>query len=218
MPRGFAAAAIYTNGTTADRTPASISSPATTVSRLPTWSRYDHKHNEANGEENRDGSDNNSAGTAGPKGRPTIRESSPCGKRRSAASGHAAAFAGVPMLLAGDEFGHSQNGNNNAYCQDNELTWLNWDFNEDPAGSVGSSCRRSSALLARTADPAAAATTTRATRGTSVKDIQWFNPRRCGDERRRLEDRIRPQPRLDVAGRKDRRRRPGRNRLRAIRY
>ena len=38
---------------------------------------------------------------------------------------------GVPMLLAGDEIGHTQKGNNNAYCQDNELTWLNWDLNDD---------------------------------------------------------------------------------------
>ena len=38
---------------------------------------------------------------------------------------------GVPMLLAGDEMGHSQSGNNNAYCQDNDLTWLDWDLNEE---------------------------------------------------------------------------------------
>ena len=39
--------------------------------------------------------------------------------------------AGVPMMLAGDEFGHSQDGNNNAYCQDNEITWLNWNFSDE---------------------------------------------------------------------------------------
>ena len=46
------------------------------------------------------------------------------------------------MLLAGDELSHTQNGNNNAYCQDNELTWLNWDLDDRSSRSSSTSCRR----------------------------------------------------------------------------
>ena len=93
---------------------------------------YNDKHNEANGEENRDGSsDNNSwnCGVEGPTDDPKIRELRERKKRSMLAT---LLFSqGVSMILAGDEFSHSQKGNNNAYCQDNELTWLNWNFNEE---------------------------------------------------------------------------------------
>lgn len=89
---------------------------------------YDHKHNESNLEENRDGSDNNFSWNCGAEGVTdnqdivSLRERQ---KRNLLAT--LLLSQGLPMLLAGDEFGRSQQGNNNGYCQDNELAWLNWD-------------------------------------------------------------------------------------------
>ena len=88
---------------------------------------YDHKHNDANGEQNRDGSDNNLSwnhGAEGPTKDPTIRSLRNRQMRNMLAT--LLLSQGTPMLLAGDEFARSQQGNNNAYCQDNELTWLDW--------------------------------------------------------------------------------------------
>ncbi|WP_116133958.1 glycogen debranching protein GlgX [Tropicimonas sp. IMCC34043] len=89
---------------------------------------YRDKHNQANGEDGRDGHDNNisdNLGVEGPTDAPGILEAR---ERRVAAMLSTIAIAqGVPMILAGDEFGQSQNGNNNSYCQDNETTWLDWD-------------------------------------------------------------------------------------------
>jgi glycogen operon protein len=93
---------------------------------------YDHKHNEANQEENRDGSDDNlswNCGAEGPADDPGIKS---LRERKKASFLTTLLFSqGVPMLLAGDEFQHSQQGNNNAYCQDNELTWLHWDWSPE---------------------------------------------------------------------------------------
>ncbi|MBX9458685.1 MAG: glycogen debranching protein GlgX [Rhizobium sp.] len=89
---------------------------------------YDNKHNEANGEDGRDGHNHNRShnyGAEGPTDNPDINAVRERQKRNFLATlffSH-----GTPMLLAGDEIGHSQSGNNNGYCQDNELTWLNWD-------------------------------------------------------------------------------------------
>ncbi|HVT28983.1 MAG TPA: glycogen debranching enzyme GlgX, partial [Lacipirellulaceae bacterium] len=88
---------------------------------------YDQKHNEANGEDNRDGAnDNNSwnCGVEGPTDDPKVVELREKKKRAFLAT---LIFSqGIPMLLAGDEISHTQRGNNNAYCQDNEITWLHW--------------------------------------------------------------------------------------------
>jgi len=88
---------------------------------------YDRKHNEANGEHNRDGSDNNLSwnhGVEGPSNDPATLALRARQKRNLLAS---LLFSqGVPMLLAGDEMGRTQHGNNNAYCQDNETSWLDW--------------------------------------------------------------------------------------------
>jgi glycogen operon protein len=92
---------------------------------------YDHKHNEANGENNRDGADDNpswNCGVEGPTDKKEIIELRERKKRSFLAT--LLLSEGVPMLLAGDEMGHTQNGNNNAYCQDNEITWINWDLDE----------------------------------------------------------------------------------------
>jgi isoamylase len=90
---------------------------------------YDQKHNEANGEENRDGANDNSSwncGVEGPTDNPEIIALRDRKKRNFLAT---LLFSqGVPMLLAGDEMGHTQHGNNNAYCQDNETTWLDWNL------------------------------------------------------------------------------------------
>lgn len=89
---------------------------------------FNQKHNEANGEENRDGTNNNHSnnhGIEGLGGRLDVIE-----RRRASLHALMATLLlsqGTPMLLAGDEHGHSQHGNNNAYCQDNALTWLDWE-------------------------------------------------------------------------------------------
>jgi len=88
---------------------------------------YERKHNEANGEDNRDGSDENDStncGAEGPTDDPAVVALRHQLRRNLLASlmlGH-----GVPLLLAGDEVGNSQNGNNNAYCQDNPIGWVDW--------------------------------------------------------------------------------------------
>jgi isoamylase len=93
---------------------------------------YDRKHNEANGEDNRDGHDHNLSHNLGAEGEtddPGILEA----RHRRSKAMLATLFLsqGVPMLLAGDEFGQSQGGNNNTYAQDNETAWLHWDEADD---------------------------------------------------------------------------------------
>ena len=92
---------------------------------------YNEKHNEANGEDNRDGhSDNRSwnCGHEGPTDDPAITALRERQIRNILAT--LLLSQGTPMLLAGDEFGRTQEGNNNAYCQDNEISWLDWDTKE----------------------------------------------------------------------------------------
>jgi isoamylase len=89
---------------------------------------YDHKHNEANGEDNRDGADDNrswNSGAEGPTDDPEVGKIR--ARRRRAMMATLLLSQGVPMLRHGDEIGHSQRGNNNAYCQDNEISWLDWE-------------------------------------------------------------------------------------------
>src|SRR3981081_922538 len=88
---------------------------------------YNEKHNEANGEDNRDGHEPNfswNCGVEGPTDDPEIISLRDQQKRNLLAT--LVLALGVPMLLAGDEIGHSQGGNNNAYCQDNDISWLEW--------------------------------------------------------------------------------------------
>ena len=92
---------------------------------------YNEKHNDANGENNQDGnSDNRSwnCGVEGPSDDPEINKLRARQIRNMLAT--LLLSQGTPMLLAGDEFGRTQNGNNNAYCQDDEISWLNWDLHE----------------------------------------------------------------------------------------
>ncbi len=93
---------------------------------------YNDKHNEANLEGNRDGSNNNlswNCGVEGPTDDPAINALRARQKRNLLAT--LLLSQGVPMLLAGDELGHTQQGNNNGYCQDNALSWIDWEL---PAG------------------------------------------------------------------------------------
>ncbi|MFD8798002.1 glycogen debranching protein GlgX [Streptomyces atroolivaceus] len=94
---------------------------------------YEHKHNEANGEGNRDGTNDNRAwngGTEGETDDPGINAL----RRRQLRNLLTTLLlsTGVPMLVAGDEMGRTQGGNNNAYCQDNEVSWLDWSLLEEP--------------------------------------------------------------------------------------
>ncbi len=88
---------------------------------------YNHKHNQANGEENRDGHGHNLSDNMGVEGPTDDKDINSARLRRSKNLLATLILSqGTPMLLAGDEFGHSQGGNNNSYCQDNEITWLDW--------------------------------------------------------------------------------------------
>ncbi|MCL2044407.1 MAG: glycogen debranching protein GlgX [Treponema sp.] len=96
---------------------------------------YNHKHNEDNGEESRDGSDNNISynyGSEGPTSDPILNKI----REQQVKNFFATLLVslGTPMLLGGDEIGRTQNGNNNAYCQDNEISWYDWTLLEKNKG------------------------------------------------------------------------------------
>ncbi|PDW04842.1 glycogen debranching protein GlgX [Candidatus Viridilinea mediisalina] len=96
---------------------------------------YNEKHNEANGEANHDGDDHNNSwnmGVEGPSDDPEIREARLRQMRNFLAT--LLLSQGTPMLLAGDERGRTQQGNNNAYCQDNAISWLDWRPDEEAEG------------------------------------------------------------------------------------
>ena len=112
---------------------------------------YEHKRNEANGEDNRDGESHNrnwNCGVEGPTDDPEVTA-----LRARQVRNHLATLllsTGVPMLTAGDELGRTQQGNNNAYCQDNEISWIDWkDVDEDLRAFVSRlvRLRRSSPVL-----------------------------------------------------------------------
>jgi glycogen operon protein len=88
---------------------------------------YNEKHNEANGENNEDGENNNNSWNCGAEGQ-TDDENIILIRKKQIRNFLATLFLsqGVPMLTAGDELGKTQKGNNNAYCQDNEISWINW--------------------------------------------------------------------------------------------
>ncbi|MFH8344101.1 glycogen debranching protein GlgX [Streptomyces sp. NPDC018045] len=97
---------------------------------------YDNKHNEANGEDNQDGESFNrswNCGAEGPTDDPAVRELRARQMRNFIAT--LLLSQGVPMLSHGDEFGRTQHGNNNAYCQDNELAWVHWPGTGEGGGS-----------------------------------------------------------------------------------
>ena len=135
---------------------------------------YNEKHNEANGEENRDGTSNNASwncGVEGPTEDPEVLKLRARQKRNFLTT--LMLSQGVPMLLGGDEFGNSQGGNNNAYCQDNEIGWLNWDgADQDLIDFVG---RLVKLRLNRTAI-SRPEFLTGARNAMGQRDVSWFAP------------------------------------------
>jgi isoamylase len=99
---------------------------------LNDWASYNEKHNEANGEDNKDGSSNNASWNCGIEG-PTDDKAVIVLRERQKRNMLATLLfsQGTPMLLGGDEFGRTQQGNNNAYCQDSEISWFNWEMTAD---------------------------------------------------------------------------------------
>jgi len=95
---------------------------------------YNHKHNEANGENNADGSDENFSWNCGWEGPTDSVEINLLRLRQMKNLATLLLLSqGVPMILAGDEMGRTQQGNNNAYCQDNEISWVNWELTKSHA-------------------------------------------------------------------------------------
>jgi isoamylase len=138
---------------------------------------YNQKHNQANGEENRDGTDNNrswNCGVEGPTDDPAIRALRARQKRNFLAT--LLLSQGVPMLLGGDALGHTQQGNNNAYCQDNEISWVNW---EDPNVDKELIAFVRKVIALRKYHPVFRRRhffQGRAIKGAGVKDILWLRP------------------------------------------
>ena len=98
---------------------------------------YSEKHNEANGEDNKDGHDDNrswNCGVEGPTDDPQVLRLRD--KIRRSLIATLLLSQGTPMILMGDELGRSQRGNNNAYCQDNEISWLDWNASASKEGSL----------------------------------------------------------------------------------
>ena len=136
---------------------------------------YNDKHNEANGENNCDGSDNNNSWNCGEEG-PTDDVDINILRARQKRNLMASLFfsQGVPMLVAGDEMGRTQKGNNNAYCQDNEISWVNWDLSKADKEFLAFvqrliSLRRSHRVFRRNNFLQG-----RAIRGSGIKDILWL--------------------------------------------
>ena len=137
---------------------------------------YNEKHNEANGEGNRDGAnDNNSwnGGTEGPTDDKTILALRMRQKRNLIAT--LLLSQGVSMICAGDELGHTQNGNNNAYCQDNELTWLDWDLDEERKGFLAFVRKVTQIAKEQPVFQRRKFFNGRMIRGSGVTDISWFD-------------------------------------------
>jgi glycogen operon protein len=138
---------------------------------------YNNKHNEANGENNQDGANDNNTWNCGAEG-PTDDAAIKTLRERQKRNLIATLFCseGVPMLCCGDELSHTQKGNNNAYCQDNELTWLNWSLNEeqqrflDFVRQITRIWREQPVFQRRKFFQG------RAIRGSDIKDISWFEP------------------------------------------
>jgi glycogen operon protein len=136
---------------------------------------YEQKHNEANGEGNRDGESNNESmnfGVEGPTDDPAVVAAREQQKRNFLAT--LLLSQGVPMLLGGDELGRTQQGNNNAYCQDSEISWFDWRLSDADRALLDFSRHligvfRSHPVLRRRRFFQG-----RRIRGSSVKDLTWF--------------------------------------------
>jgi glycogen operon protein len=144
---------------------------------------YERKHNEANGEGNRDGSGDNRSWNCGTEGETDDARVNALRRRQLRNLLTTLLLStGVPMLVAGDEMGRTQGGNNNAYCQDNEVSWIDWSLLDQPSWralfeltSRLLTLRRTHPVLRRRAffsgRPQAA---------DGLRDLAWFTP--CGTE------------------------------------
>jgi len=137
---------------------------------------FQEKHNEANGEDNKDGDNNGNSWNCGHEGLDAPEEVKVL-RRRMERNFLATLLLsqGVPMLRGGDEFGGTQNGNNNAYCQDNEISWFNWKWEEREKRRF----EFTSQLIKFRADHPIFHQPKffqgRALRGTDIKDVTWIN-------------------------------------------
>jgi glycogen operon protein len=138
---------------------------------------YEQKHNEANGEDNRDGENHNlswNCGVEGPTTDQAIRKVREQQKRNLMAS--LLLSIGVPMLSGGDEVGRTQQGNNNAYSQDNELSWTHWDLSSEQESFLDFTTRLVQFRLQQPVLTRRKYFQGRAIRGAEVKDIYWLDP------------------------------------------
>src|SRR5213595_3977824 len=138
---------------------------------------YNEKHNEANGEENHDGDNNNLSWNHGVEGPSDDLEINAL-RERQRRNFLTTLFIsqGVPMLPGGDEFGRTQNGNNNAYCQDNEISWFDWTRDEKQNQFLDFTRKL---IWFRKAHPAFRRPKFlrgRRIRGSEIRDVMWFNP------------------------------------------
>ena len=142
---------------------------------------YNDKHNQANGENNQDGNNNNrswNCGVEGPTEDPHILALRAKQKRNFLAT--LLLSQGVPMIYAGDAIGHSQNGNNNAYCQDNETSWLNWNLQTGDRDLLAFVQRIINLRQRHPVFRRRRFFQGRPIKGASVKDVLWLTPK--GDE------------------------------------
>jgi glycogen operon protein len=142
---------------------------------------YNHKHNEANGEGNKDGTNDNhtwNCGVEGPTDDPAIKALRALQKHNLMATLFLS--QGVPMLCGGDELSHTQRGNNNAYCQDSELTWLNWELNEEQKGFLEFVRQVTRIWTEQPVFQRRRFFLGRSIRGSDSKDLSWFGP--AGEE------------------------------------
>jgi len=138
---------------------------------------YDQKHNEANGEENKDGSDHNDSWNHGVEGEtddPGINALRERQKRNFIAT--LVLSQGVPMLCGGDEMGRTQRGNNNGYCQDNELAWLDWSLDEKKRALLQFTHRMFALRASQPVLRRRKFFSGGYVRGSELRDIAWFRP------------------------------------------
>jgi glycogen operon protein len=136
---------------------------------------YDHKHNEANGENGADGTNDNASWNCGEEG-PTENREVLRLRARQQRNILATLFLsqGTPMICGGDEIGRTQNGNNNAYCQDNETSWYDWQLDDERKALLSFTQKM---IRLRSEHPAlrrAKFFKGRALRGADIRDIMWF--------------------------------------------
>ena len=138
---------------------------------------YNDKHNEANRESNGDGSDDNRSWNCGVEG-PTGDHEVNASRRRQQRNFLATLFLsqGVPMLLGGDELGRTQRGNNNAWCQDNDISWFDWDLDDERRGLLEFTRRLIALRKRHPTFRRRSFLTGQSSRGFGLPDVLWLRP------------------------------------------